>query len=158
MVLRRTAADVLVSQQTLTFASTAEEAYLYNVGNRLEFRMPPHFFRTGYVAEFLLALIAVLTLWSEAGGQGHLDLMPWYAKLVLSLSVSFAVVGATVAAVQAERAWNRRTLRWVVIVVLLTAGMAALTYYYHLHEEDEDSQDNDSVAMTVGAAGSARCA
>ena len=113
--------------------------------------MPPHFPRISYIAEFLLALIAVLMLWSQAGGQGHLDLIPWYAKLILSLSVSLAVVGGTVAAVRADRAWNGRTLLWLAAVLLLAAAMAALTYYYHLHEEDEERQDRNSVALMVSA-------
>jgi hypothetical protein len=31
--------------------------------------------RLGYAVEFLVALLAILNLWSEVGGQGHLDLM-----------------------------------------------------------------------------------
>jgi hypothetical protein len=48
--------------------------------------MPPALHRLAYVAEFLLALIAIWTLWSQVGGQGHLDLMPWYDKLGLSVA------------------------------------------------------------------------
>ena len=43
--------------------------------------MPPNLLRLAYVSEFLLALLAILSLWSEVGGQGPLDLMPWYTKL-----------------------------------------------------------------------------
>ncbi len=120
--------------------------------------MPPNFSRLVYVAEFLLPLVAVLMLWSQAGGQGHLDLMPWYAKLILSLSISLAVVGGTWAAVHGDRAWNGRTLLWAAAALLLAAGMAALTYYYHLHEEDEELQDGDSVALVVAARDPGSCA
>jgi len=37
--------------------------------------------RLAYATQFLIALIAVFVLWSEVGGQVHLDLMPWYFKL-----------------------------------------------------------------------------
>jgi len=37
--------------------------------------------RLAYATQFVIALIAVFVLWSEVGGQVHLDLMPWYFKL-----------------------------------------------------------------------------
>ena len=54
--------------------------------------MPPYWVRLAYVVEFLLALIAVGLLWSEVGGQGHLDLMPWYQKLVLTVALAWVIV------------------------------------------------------------------
>jgi hypothetical protein len=84
--------------------------------------------------------------------------MPWYAKLIFSLSMSLAVIGGTVAAVRGDRAWSGRTLLWATAVLLLAAGMAALTYYYHLHEEDEGLQDGDSVALVVEAGDLGSCA
>jgi len=119
--------------------------------------MPPNFPRLVYAGEFLLALVAVLMLWSQAGGQGHLDLMPWYAKLILSLLMSFTVVGGTMAAVKGSRTWNGRTLAWLAAGLLLAAGMTALTYYYHLHEEEADHEEGDSVALVAGV-GAARLA
>ena len=43
--------------------------------------MPPYWSRLAFVTEFLVALVAILELWSQVGGQSHLDLMPWYTKL-----------------------------------------------------------------------------
>jgi hypothetical protein len=40
-----------------------------------------HTLRLAYATQFLIALIAVYVLWSQVGGQSHLDLMPWYLKL-----------------------------------------------------------------------------
>ena len=48
--------------------------------------MPPHLLRLAYISEFLLAVVSILMLWTQVGGQGHLDLMPWHLKLVLSIS------------------------------------------------------------------------
>jgi hypothetical protein len=106
--------------------------------------MPPHTLRLAYVAEFLLALLTTLTFWSEIGGQGHLDLMPWYAKLVFSVGVALAVVMATAAAVSHEKAWNRTTISWLTLMTLMLAGMAAVTYYYHLHENDDQDEETDA--------------
>ena len=103
--------------------------------------MPPYLLRLAYVAQFLLALIAVWTVWSQVGGQGHLDLMPWYAKLVLSVALSWVIVLATMAAVAEDRAWNKRVLLYLVIGLWIAAGMAAITYYYHLQEEEEPEED-----------------
>jgi hypothetical protein len=95
------------------------------------------FARTLYIIEFFVALLAIFTMWSQVGGQNHLDLMPWYLKLVL-------VVGAAAAAVKATAAGAfRGTILWIVVVVLLAAIMGLLTYYYHLTEaaDEEESQE-----------------
>jgi hypothetical protein len=36
----------------------------------------PSWLRLAYCFEFLIAMLTVFTLWSEIGGQGHLDLIP----------------------------------------------------------------------------------
>jgi hypothetical protein len=71
--------------------------------------------------------------------------MPWYAKLVLSVSLSLITVLGTMAAVADERAWNTKSILCLVAALFIAAGMGVLTYYYHLHEED-DTQDEDSQA------------
>jgi len=100
--------------------------------------------RLFYAIEFLIALIATFTIWSQVGGQGHLDLMAWYWKLFLGVGLSFAAVKATAAAVAGQRAWNARTLRWLSIILALSLACGAVTYYYHLTEpppDEEDQQD-----------------
>ena len=72
-----------------------------------------------YTIEFLIAIIATYTVWSQVGGQYHLDLMAWYWKLGLGAGVAFAAVKATAAAVAGQRAWNARTLTWVSVVIAL---------------------------------------
>lgn len=104
--------------------------------------MPPYLLRLAYVCEFFLALIAVLTAWSEIGGQGHLDIMPWYDILVLSVSLSLVAVMGTAAAVRQEKALNSKTVTCLVAALLIAGAMGAVTYYYHLHEDDDNDDSN----------------
>ena len=101
-----------------------------------------------YIIEFFLALLAILALWSQAGGQTHLDLMPWHLKLALGLAMAAASVKATAAAVGNHRAWNRFTIAWLAIVVLLGIVMGMITYYYHLNEP-RDEDDMPQVALLM---------
>ena len=72
-----------------------------------------HLLRLAYATQFLIALVAIFILWSQVGGQDHLDLIPWYIKLLLGAGAAFAIVKATAAAVSRDAAWNAVTLRWV---------------------------------------------
>jgi len=100
--------------------------------------------RLAYATQFLLALIAVFVLWSEVGGQTHLDLMPWYLKLGLGGGAAFAVVKATIAAVDGQPAWNGQTLKWLGILLALLVGCGLTSYYVHMYgETDEDDQDQE---------------
>jgi len=114
--------------------------------------MPPYLLRLAYVSQFLLALIAVWTVWSQVGGQGHLELMPWFAKLALSVTLSWLVVMGTIAAVSDARAWNRKVVLYLVAGLCIAAGMAALTYYYHLHEDEEGEDDSATTTALMLAA------
>jgi hypothetical protein len=101
--------------------------------------------------EFLLAVIASLELWSQVGGQGHLDLMPWYTKLVLTLGMALVTVMGTASAVSHQRAWNAKTIACLVLALMLAAGMGGATYYYHLHESEDDGDQSDSVSTNLHA-------
>lgn len=110
---------------------------------------PPYLLRLAYMAEFLLALLAIPELWSQVGGQGHLDLMPWYTKLVLILGLSLTAVAGTVSAVSHDRAWNAKTIACLLLALMIAGGMAGVTYYYHVHENDDsDSTDEPGVASS----------
>lgn len=100
--------------------------------------------RLAYITQFLLALIAVFLLWSEIGGQGHLDLMPWYLKLALGAGAAFCVVRATIAAVSHAAAWNGGTLKWLGLMLALLAGCGLASYYYHLYGESDENDDGES--------------
>src|SRR5437762_13999341 len=100
--------------------------------------------RLAYATQLLIAVIAVFLLWSQVGGQGHLDLMPWYLKLGLGAGSAFAAVRATAASMGRQSAWNTRTLRWLGILLALLLGCGLATYYYHLYYEDTgDEQPED---------------
>lgn len=103
--------------------------------------MPPSLSRLAYVCEFLLALLAISVMWSQVGGQGHLDLMPWYDKLALIVALALVTVGGTIAAASHPRAWNGRVIACLTIALLLMSAMGAVTYYYHLHEDDENGDE-----------------
>jgi hypothetical protein len=115
--------------------------------------MERKFLRIVYAAEFLLALIAVYTAWSQIGGQGHLDLMAWYLKLCLGLAMAYAIVSATAAAAGDERAWNGKTLRWLGILALFAAVAGVATYYYHLYEPSDDQDEQQTTESSIRAAG-----
>ncbi len=104
--------------------------------------------RLAYAFEFLLATAAVFTLWSQIGGQGHLDMMAWHIKLVLGVGMSVAIVKMTAAAVEHERAWNRSSLLWLALILAIAAAMAAATFYYHINESNEE-QDEEGTTATL---------
>jgi hypothetical protein len=107
-----------------------------------------HTLRLAYATQFLIAVIAIYVLWSQVGGQSHLDLMPWYVKLGLGAGVAIAVVKTTDAAVSQEHAWNGRTLKWFGILLVFLLGCGLASYYCHLYLEDNgDDQSGDNTAV-----------
>jgi len=111
--------------------------------------MPPYILRLAFMIEFLVAQLAIFETWSMVGGQSHLDLMPWYAKLSLVLGLSTVTVMATAAAVSHERAWNAKTVACLLLALMLASGMAAATYYYHLHENDDQAAGSEDDSITA---------
>jgi hypothetical protein len=117
--------------------------------------MPPNLLRLAYMLEFLVALVAILELWAQVGGQSHLDLMPWYTKLGLTTGLALVTVAGTVCAVSHERAWNAKTIGCLVLGLMIMGGMTAATLYYHLHESDGNDIDpgEDGRSMSCLIAG-----
>lgn len=107
--------------------------------------------RLAYIFEFWIAMIAVFTIWSQVGGQGHLDLLPWYMKLACSVALAWASVRMTAAAVEKDRAWNRSAVRWLFVIFLISGVMAGITYWYHLHEsvDEPDSDENSATSVQM---------
>ena len=105
--------------------------------------MDKRLLRLAFIFEFLLALIAFFTLWSQVGGQSHLDLMPWYLKLALGTGTAFAIVKATASAVERERAWNGATLKWFGVLIALLLGCGLLTWYEHIYEPQDEEGDEE---------------
>ncbi len=110
--------------------------------------MPPAWLRLAYAVEFLVALVAILSVWSEVGGQGHLDLMPWHIKLACVFGLAWCCVRFTAGMVEQDKVWTRRTIAWFAGILLLGIAMGGITYYYHLHEEPQDD-DEDTTAASM---------
>ena len=105
--------------------------------------------RLAYTTQFLIALIAIFVLWSEVGGQSHLDLLPWHIKLVLGGGAAFCTVKATASAVDSTAPWNGKTLRWLGLALMLLIGCGLASYYAHVNlEEDDPEQDQDNSAIS----------
>jgi len=96
--------------------------------------------RLAYALEFLVAVVAVFTAWSEIGGQGALDLMYWAWKLGLGLAMAGAVVAYTDALVSEPSVWSPRAARWLTAMLLVGMVMGAVTYYYALQEDETDDE------------------
>jgi hypothetical protein len=111
--------------------------------------VPNNFLRLVYIGEFLIAIMAILSLWSQVGGQGHLDLMPWYLKMVLTGGLALVTVMGTVAAVSHPDAWNAKTIAFLILGLLIACAMGAATYYYHLHENDDDNDDETERSIAL---------
>jgi hypothetical protein len=110
--------------------------------------MPPNILRLAFTMEFLVALVAIFETWSMAGGQGHLDLMPWYAKLCFPCGLALVIVMATKSAMAHENGWNAKTLACLLLALMICAGMGVTTYYYHVHENDDQPQGSEDDSLT----------
>jgi hypothetical protein len=109
----------------------------------------PAWLRLAYSFEFLIAVITILLLWSQVGGQGHMDLLPWYTKLACVLSLAWFCVRFTAGVVEQPKAWNRHSIVWFAGIVLMAAIMGGIVYYYHLHEAQDEPDTEDSTAAVV---------
>jgi hypothetical protein len=123
--------------------------YMRGSGSPRPTFMAPNILRLALTIEFLLALVAVFETWSMVGGQGHLDLIPWYAKFGFAFGLSLVTVMGTMSAMAHERAWNAKTIACLVLALLLAGGMGGTTYYWHLHENDDQAQGADDDSLTL---------
>ena len=97
--------------------------------------------RLVFICEFLIALIAIFSAWSEIGGQATLDLMHWSFKLVLGAGLAGSVVAFSAAMVKDDAIWTLRSARWLAAIVLLLCGMGVVTYFYLQQVEAGDSDE-----------------
>jgi hypothetical protein len=112
--------------------------------------MTPKYLRIIFLSEFLLAVIAVFTAWSEIGGQAALDIMPWGWKFGLGVGLSIAFVAYTAALLTGDSIWNTRSAKWLALMIVLLLGMGVVTYYYVLQVENSDSgQDQENSAVSL---------
>jgi hypothetical protein len=110
--------------------------------------MESRFFRIAYAVQFVVTMMAIFEVWGQVGGQGHIDMMPWYAKLLLPGSLSLAAVKATAAAVDRDQFWNKLTTAWLAAALLLITAMGLLTLYEHLHEPADEGDEQVQKQVT----------
>ena len=111
-----------------------------------------YWLRLLYSFEFLIALITVFTVWSQVGGQAHLDMMPWYTKLLCGVAGAWSFVRLTAGLVEEEKVWNSRTVRWLAALLAIGIVMGGVTLYYHLHEPSDEPDTDDTTATSVRVA------
>ncbi len=103
--------------------------------------MTPKVLRLVLTLEFLIAIVAIFTAWSEIGGQAALDLMPWGWKLGLALALALAIVRYTAALMEQDDFWSIRSARWFSLILIIGLAMGVVTFYYVLQEDTMDSDD-----------------
>jgi len=96
-----------------------------------------------------IALIAVFVTWSQAGGQAHLDPLPWYVKLGLGGGTALATVKATMEAVSGEKAWNAGSLKWFAILLALLLGCGMASLYSHTYLENDEIPEEETVTSML---------
>ena len=104
--------------------------------------------RLVYAFEFLIALIAIFTAWSEIGGQAALDLMHWGWKLGLSIALAVAIVLYSAAVITADSIWSLRSARWLMVIVLLMLVIGIVTYYYALQVDTGESEERGTLSIS----------
>lgn len=113
--------------------------------------MTPRLLRIVYAFEFLLALVAIFTVWSEVGGQAALDLMHWAWKLGLSLALAITFVLYTAAVASEESLWTARSARWLAVMLIIFLGMSVVTYYYSMEADTGESDESGTISRTGSA-------
>jgi hypothetical protein len=103
--------------------------------------------RLAYACEYLLALIAIFTAWSEIGGQAALDLMHWGWKLGFGAGLAAAIVAYTAAIVSENSIWTLRSARWLTAIGVLLFAIGVVTYYYTLEEDTIESDESGTASM-----------
>ncbi len=103
--------------------------------------------RLAYAFEFLVALVAIFSAWSEIGGQAALDLMYWGWKLGLGLGLAAAIVAYTAALVSEDAFWSLRSARWVAAIILLTLMIGAVTYFYSMQVDTGEPEESGNISL-----------
>jgi hypothetical protein len=100
------------------------------------------------VFEFLVAILAVFTFWSQVGGQYHLDLMFWPWKLGFGMGAAWLITAMTAALARNGGEIKGRVLLFASLLLTLMLAAGLVTYYYHLNEPSDDDEDDDKPTMT----------
>lgn len=108
--------------------------------------MTHRYLRIVFLSEFLVAVIAIFTAWSEIGGQAVLDAMPWGWKGGLGLGLAAVCVAYSVALTSADSVWNLRTAKWLALILVFLGAMGVVTFYYALQVQNEPPDEQDTSA------------
>src|SRR4051812_35350007 len=103
--------------------------------------MEKRFLRPLLIAEFLLALQVIFTVWSQVGGQYHLDLMFWPWKLGVGLVTASLIVAITGNLVKNEGTISRRAVVYIALLIATLAVAGVVTYYYHVNEPNDPDDE-----------------
>ncbi|HEX4138395.1 MAG TPA: hypothetical protein VHY84_27540 [Bryobacteraceae bacterium] len=96
------------------------------------------------IVEFLIAILAVFTVWSEVGGQYHLDLMVWPWKLGIGVASAWLIVAMTANLARNEGKFTGRGWAYFAFLIVVVVLAGVVTYYYHVNEPtDQDDDDDD---------------
>jgi hypothetical protein len=102
------------------------------------------------IVEFLIAVQAIFTVWSQVGGQYHLDLMFWPWKLGIGMASAALIVAVTANLVHNDGQVTRRALLFCSLLIAILAVAGVVTYYYHLNEpaDQDDNQDDEPAKIS----------
>jgi hypothetical protein len=123
--------------------------------------MPKHFLRPLLIVEFLIAIEAIYTAWSQVGGQFHLDLMFWPWKLGIGAGAAWLITAMTANIAKNGGEIKRGVYVYASLLCLVIATAGVVTWYYHMHEpadrqdelNDEDEDETVTPAALPGRAG-----
>lgn len=106
------------------------------------------------VFEFLVAIVAVFTLWSQVGGQYHLDLMFWGWKLGIGVGAAWLIVAITADLARNGGELKGRVVLYASLLLALMLVAGVVTYYYHVNEPpDDDDDDTPTMTSSLHSAG-----
>jgi hypothetical protein len=111
--------------------------------------MDNRYLRPLLIVEFLIAIQAIFTLWSEVGGQYHLDLMFWPWKLGISVAGAALIAAVTANLVNSHGRITRRVLLFCALLIVTTVIAGVVTYYYHLNEPGDQNDEQDDTPARI---------
>jgi hypothetical protein len=118
--------------------------------------MTARYLRIVFLSEFLVAILAIFTAWSEIGGQAVLDAMPWGWKAGLGLGLAAIFVAFTASLGAGDSIWNSRSAKWLALMIVFVLAMGVVTFYYTIQLESQppDEQDGSSAQLVTPRDGS----
>ena len=111
--------------------------------------MTPRLLRVVFVFEFLVALVAIFTAWSEIGGQAALDAMTWFWKFGLGLLLAATVVGYSSSIAFEDGLWTLRSTRWLAGMLAVIVAMGFVTYFFQLQVDSGDGDESSTMSRAI---------